>query len=83
MASSANSAFVTIGYRLNTNAPRYPQTPLQIAHSNATNITVKALLNPNITIKPAMGVAVPVALLTKPNNAIMIPEIAPPTKFVT
>src|SRR5699024_341418 len=39
-------------------------------------------LNPYMTAKPAIGVAVPVAPFTKPDNAIILPDVAPPKKLV-
>ncbi len=40
------------------------------------------MVNPNIIKNPAIGVAVPVASLIKPDIAIIKPAIAPPKKFV-
>src|SRR5699024_2367090 len=56
---------------------------LMDAQSSATIVTFIGSLNPYITANPAIGVAVPVAPLTNPAKAIIIPDVAPPRKFVT
>src|SRR5699024_209386 len=53
------------------------------AQSRATIVTFLGSLNPYMTAKPAIVVAVPVAPLTNPDDAILIPDVAPPKKLVT
>lgn len=61
----------------------YPAAAPATAHISATFVTTIASLKPYITISPAIGVAVPVALFTNPNNDTITPAAAPPIKLVT
>jgi hypothetical protein len=47
-----------------------PTMALAVAHKRAQIITFSGSLNPYITANPAIGVAVPVVLLSKPNMKI-------------
>src|SRR5699024_348510 len=83
LSNLASSSTLRILNFLNISDPMKPHNALNDAQRRATIVTFIGSLNPYMTAKPAIGVAVPVAPFTKPDNAIIIPDVAPPKKLVT